>query len=142
MLQKPRSEEMTRLQQIGVPVTLLEAGLLGYLYLAHTTSVAFHHPWEGQLTAGHAALAHLLAHRLDPPRNPICALGHRAAVVGMVLLGGRAVVWATHGRRVLPPSAWLWLYGAGLVVALVLNLNAFLYLLPSALLELWLSRCV
>ena len=130
---------MTPVQRIGVPVTVLEAALLAYLYLVHRTSLAFHHPWEARMTAGHAALAHPLAHRLDPPANPICPLGHRAAVVGSLLLLGRAAVWAVHGRRVLPPAAWLAVYALGLAVALVLNLNAFLYLLPSALLEvgLW-----
>ncbi len=126
---------MTPVQRIGVPVTLLEAGLLAYLYLVHRTSVAFHHPWEARLTAGHAALTHPLTRHLDPPANPICPLGHRAAVVGSLLLLGRAAVWAARGRRVLAPEAWLGLYAVGLAVALLLNLNAFLYLLPSALLE-------
>lgn len=134
---------MTPVQRLGVPVTLLEAALLAYLYLVHRTSVAFHHPWERSLTAGHSLLRHPLAHRLDPPQNPICLLGHRAAVVGVLLLVGRAYVWAVHGRRIFPAAAWLGLYALGLGVALMLNLNAFLYLLPSVLLELWLwQRCV
>jgi hypothetical protein len=60
-------------------------------------------------------------------------------MVGVVLLLGRAIVWSVHGRRVLPVGAWLGLYAVGLPVALALNLTAFLYLLPPAALELWLS---
>ena len=133
---------MTPVQEVGVPLTLMQAGVLVYLYCFHRASVAFHHPWEARMTARHAWLRHTMARRLVPPRNPICRLGHYAAAAGAGLLLLRAVAWSWTGRRVLPRHAWLALFGVGLAAALALNLNAFLYLLPSALLELWLWQCV
>ena len=47
----------------------------------------------------------------------------------------RALVWHATGRKWLPPRAWLAAFAAALLVALAMNLTAFLYLLPIALLE-------
>jgi len=124
--------------QLHVAATLIQASLLLYLYLWHRTSIALHHPWEARMIGSIKALQHPLARRLDPPRNPICPFGRAAAKVGAVLLVGRALVWTHTGRKWLSPSIWIGLYVAGLIVALGMNFNAFLYLLPSFLVEYFL----
>ena len=124
--------------QLQVAATLIQAALLLYLYLWHRTSIALHHPWEARMIGNVKALQHPLARRLDPPRNPICPFGKAAAKVGAVLLVARALVWSYTGRKWLSPNTWIALYVAGLAVALGMNFNAFLYLLPSFLVEYFL----
>ena len=121
--------------QLQVGATLIQAALLLYLYLWHRTSIALHHPWEARMIGSIKSLQHPLTRRLDPPRNPICPFGKVAAKVGAVLLVGRALVWSCTGRKWLSPNTWIALYLAGMVVALSMNFNAFLYLLPSFLVE-------
>ena len=118
-----------------VAATLVEAALLLYLYLWHRTRLALHHPWEMQIIGKIRMLQHPMATWLDPPRSPICAFGKGAAKVGAVLLAGRARAWSFTGRKWLPPAAWVALYLLGLAAALVMNFNAFLYLLPPFLIE-------
>ena len=122
-----------------VVVTLVEVVLLLYLYLWHRTRLALHHPWERRIVGTRAALQHPFGTWLDPPRNPICPFGHTAVKAGAVLLLTRAAVWAATGRRWLAPAVWMGAYVAAALLALAMNLNAFLYLLPALLLE-W--RCV
>ena len=118
-----------------VAATLVEVALLLYLFLWHRTSLAVHHPWEWRVVGRRAALQHPMATWLDPPQNPICPFGHAAVKVGAVLLLARAAVWACTGRKWLPPQLWIGMYAAAALLALAMNLNAFLYLLPAALIE-------
>ena len=121
--------------EVQVMATLVQIALLLYLYLWHRTCLAVHHPWERWVVGKRSSFQHPMAVWLDPPRNPICAFGKSAIKGATLLLLLRAAVWNFTRQKWLPPEAWLFLYLAGMVVALAMNLNAFLYILPAFYIE-------
>ena len=148
-------EDMT--DRVGALASVVQASLLAYLFLLCETTTSVHHPFEHLLlrrlgksfqhplrrragpAAGPAGPAALTVGSLPVPQSQICPFGKRIILPLLALLLLRAAAWRWGG---LPPrslllrrSAWYAVFGFALALALVLNMNAFVYLLPAVLLE-------
>ena len=119
---------------VGALASLVQVGLLIYLFLLFKTRYSFHHPFEGKIISRlGAAFQHPLTS--DREQSQICPWGKKVILLLVVVLALRALLWRAQGRMPLPGWVWAVIWTFALVLGAVLNMNAFIYLLPAALIE-------
>ena len=117
-------------------VSIIQAWILAYTFWFMETSVSVHHPWEKRIvTRLGNHFEHPFVSRGETSCNQICAFGQWAIAIPVVLLVARAARWRATGKNLLPPVAWKVVFGVALVLALVMNMNAFVYIVPVVALE-------
>ena len=119
----------------GALASILQAALLLYLFRAFKTKLSFHHPMERHLLSRMGAM---FQHPLtsDKEQSQICPFGQDIIMVLVVLLLIRAVAWRWMGRSPLPQWVWYLIFTISLTMGAILNLNAFVYLLPVVFIEM------
>lgn len=118
--------------------SVIQAVILGFLFWFLETSISVHHPWEHCVIRDLGEpFQHPLVRSGGAPRSQICPFGKWAIAVPVALLLLRALCWRARGTAGLldRPALWMTVFGVALLLGLVLNMNAFLYLLPVVCLE-------
>ena len=116
-------------------ISTLEAIYLVYMFVFFKTKVGIHHPFEKALTGRSSFTAHPM-YQTNVPVCRICKFGKYASVIGAVYLILRAILHNVKGvdkkhlcraNRVLVWSSFM--------LAMAMNMNAALYLLPIVIME-------
>lgn len=118
----------------GALASLVQVGTLIYLFLIFKTRVSFHHPMEEHILSRLGAVFQHPIHS-NKEQSQICPWGKKVILLLVAVLTLRAFLWRTHGK--MPLAGWVWavIWVFALTLGAVLNMNAFIYLLPAALIE-------
>lgn len=115
-----------------VSISILEAIYLIYVYNFFKTKYSIHHPMEYTITGNSDILKHPISTGIY--ENKVCKLGSYASILGAILLIYRGIVKPTP-TKYTQYIVILWLVVAGLM-----NMNAFIYILPLACVEYYLHN--
>ena len=118
----------------GALASLVQVGTLIYLFLVFKTRVSFHHPMEEHILSRLGAVFQHPIHS-NKEQSQICPWGKKVILLLVAALTLRALLWRVHGKLPLPGYVWAAIWIFALVLGAVLNMNAFIYLLPAALIE-------
>lgn len=108
-------------------VSIVEAIYLVYMYNFFQTKYSIHHPFEYLITSNNTILKHPIS--TGVLENKICPLGSYASILGAILLLYRGLGYrtsTTYTKNIII----VWLLVAGLM-----NMNAFVYILPIVYVE-------
>jgi hypothetical protein len=116
-------------------ISIVEAIYLVYMFIFFKTRIGFHHPLEGLVTGRSAFTAHPM-YQTSVPVCRICKFGQYASIVGAFYLLLRILLHRIKSvdRQQLCRVNRILLWTA-FVIALVMNMNAALYLLPIVITE-------
>lgn len=116
-------------------ISTLEAIYLIYMFNFFKTRVGIHHPFEGLMT-GRSAFTNHPMYQTNVPVCRICKFGQYASLIGAFYLCLRVILHRVksvkkqqlcRANRILLWSSFL--------IALLMNMNAAMYLLPIVIVE-------
>ena len=115
-----------------VSISILEAIYLVYMYNFFKTKYSIRHPMEYTITGNSNILKHPISTGIY--ENKVCRLGSYASIIGAILLIYRGLGNPTSKKYTK------WIVILWLVIAGLMNMNAFIYILPIACIEYYLHN--
>ena len=122
-------------------LSIVEIVYILYIFNFFKTRVSFHHPFEIIFTGFNEYLKHPI--ESDIYENKICPLGHTLSYIFSIYILIRLILVQTDSLNIKTIKIInSFVIGFAIIIALLLNLNAFIYLIPVFLLEFFIIRGV
>lgn len=115
--------------------TIIEAAYIYYMYNIFKTSISINHP--GEYILNNLPISDFFKHPLNESvyENKICPLGHFTSKLLVIWLFLR--LWLENYDKSSTKMANTIIFGLFFVLSLLMNLNAFIYLIPVFIYEYW-----
>ena len=114
-------------------ISIIEAMYILYMYIFFKTKYSIHNPFERYLNN-----SELWKHPINTGKyqNKICKIGSYASIILAIILVLRQFMCNKNNQRKCKTIArWILAYWA--IVSLLTNLNAFIYIIPVIIMEVY-----
>jgi len=126
-------------KQLFIMITIIECFYIYYMYNSFKTKISFHHPLEILIQTN--SINNYIKHPINNGiyESKICKLGNHVSLVIIVYLLLRLyiIITSTENSRNNVIKFNYFLFSGILIISFLMNFNAFLYLVPIYVYELY-----
>jgi hypothetical protein len=126
-------------KQLFIMITIIECFYIYYMYNSFKTKISFHHPLEILIQTN--SINNYIKHPINNGiyESKICKLGNHVSLVIIVYLLLRLyiIITSTENSRNNVINFNYFLFSGILIISFLMNFNAFLYLVPIYVYELY-----